>query len=93
MAVIDTGCSAVEDCMKLAGRISENLGWQCDRLQGQTDMLRDLIAGDWDARRFLVLAPGQRSEASNNAQVLVAVSGASPGHRAGDRQAGPRPGH
>ncbi len=74
VAVIDTGCSAVEDCMKLAGRISENLGWQCDRLQGSVDMLRDLLTGDWDARRFLVLEPGQRSEASSDTQILVAVS-------------------
>jgi len=74
VAVIDTGCSAVEDCMKLAERISENLGWQCERLQGSVDMLRDLLAGDWDARRFLVLAPGRRSEASGDAQILVAVS-------------------
>ncbi|HUS79767.1 MAG TPA: hydantoinase/oxoprolinase family protein, partial [Armatimonadota bacterium] len=78
VAVIDTGCSASDDCMRLAGRIAENLGWECERLTGSIEMLRDLVAGNWDSRRFLVLEPGQRSEASGDTQVLLAVSPGAP---------------
>ncbi len=74
VAVIDTGCAAVDDCMCLAQRIGENLDWECERLEGSIEMLRDMVAGNWDPRRFLVLEPGQRSEASGDSQVLVAVT-------------------
>lgn len=73
VAVIDTGCAAAEDCLQLAGRIAENLGWQCERLAGSTRLLQALIQGGWDEREFLVLRPGQRAEASGEGQVLVAV--------------------
>ncbi|MGD9497345.1 MAG: DUF1638 domain-containing protein [Armatimonadota bacterium] len=81
VAVIDTGCGQSEECLGLAQRIAANLGWSCERLVGDTTMLRELVTGEWDPARFLVLEPGQRSESSGDDQVLVAVSagGAAPG--------------
>lgn len=35
------------------------LGWTYDFQQGDPTLLRDLMAGRWDARRFVVLEPGQ----------------------------------
>ncbi len=74
VAVIDTGCGEIEDCAALAERIAENLDWRCERLPGDTQMLEDLVSGRWDSDRFIVLEPGERSEASGDEQVLVAVS-------------------
>ena len=74
VAVIDTGCGEVEGCLRMAERISAGLGWECARLPGNTAMLRDLVSGEWDPARYLVLRPGERSELSGDEQVLVAVS-------------------
>lgn len=74
VAVIDTGCGEVEGCLRMAERISAGLGWECARLPGNTAMLRDLVSGEWDPARYLVLRPGERSELSGDEQVLVAIS-------------------
>ncbi len=75
VAVIDTGCGEVEDCAALADRIAENLGWSCERLSGDTRMLADLVHGRWDDDdRFVVIEPGERSEASGDEDVLIAVA-------------------
>ena len=74
VAVIDTGCDGVGECMDVAGRIARGLGWTCERIEGRTAILRDLISGNWDEDRFLVLAQEERSEASGDEQVLVSVS-------------------
>jgi len=36
------------------------LGWEYDRVQGDTRLLTDLLAGTWDDQRFLVLQPGEK---------------------------------
>ncbi len=74
VAVIDTGCGEIDGCVQLADRIAENLGWQRECLAGDTQMLADLVRGAWDTERFVVIEPGQRSEASGDDQVLVAVA-------------------
>lgn len=74
VAVIDTGCGEIDDCVRLADRIADNLGWSCECLAGDTEMLADLVRGNWDDDRFAVIRPGERSEASGDDQVLVAVS-------------------
>jgi len=74
VAVIDTGCAEVEPCLRLGEMIAEGLGWECERLRGDTGMLRDLLSGRWDEEHFLVLRPGQRAEASGDQRVLLAVS-------------------
>jgi hypothetical protein len=74
VAVIDTGAGEIEDCTKLADRIAANLGWSSERLSGDTQMLADLVSGNWDDARFAIVEPGERSEASGDDQVLVAVA-------------------
>ncbi len=74
VAVIDTGSGQVDECLGMAERIADGLGWQCERLAGDTSMLRDLVMGRWDPGRFLVLHPGERSEFNGDEQVLVAVT-------------------
>ncbi len=77
VAVIDTGGEQVDECLGMAERIAAELGWECERLPGDTSMLRDLIMGRWAPTRFLVLHPGERSEFSGDEQVLVPVTGGS----------------
>ncbi len=74
VAVIDTGCDGVEECVRLAERIAAGLDWECERIDGDTELLRDLVRGNWDDERFLVLRSGQRTEVSGDERVLVSVS-------------------
>jgi hypothetical protein len=36
-----------------------SLGWKYRRLKGDPSLIKDLLAGEWDASRFLVTEPGQ----------------------------------
>lgn len=74
VAVIDTGLAGVDDCRDFAERVAANLDWACETLPGDISMLRDLVFGEWDDERFLVLRPGQRSTASGDQEVLIAIS-------------------
>jgi len=50
------------------------LGWKFDRQKGSRTLLRDLITGNWDDERFLVLAPGQTPQMTADQQVVTAVT-------------------
>jgi hypothetical protein len=38
---------------------ASGLGWQYPRLEGNADLLKDFLAGNWEADRFLITEPGQ----------------------------------
>jgi hypothetical protein len=48
------------------------LGWQCDFLEGDPQLIRDFLEGNWDSDRFLVVNPGERIAASHDDQVIAA---------------------
>jgi hypothetical protein len=35
------------------------LGWKCDHQCGDPSLVRDLVSGNWDDKRFLVVGPGE----------------------------------
>lgn len=37
------------------------LGWPCEEHRGNASLLRALLAGDWDADRFVVVRPGEQT--------------------------------
>ena len=46
-------------------------GWQFVELEGSLILLHDLIRGQWDPRRFLVIPPGRTLTPSNDAAIMV----------------------
>lgn len=47
-------------------------GWQYAELEGDMSLLQDLVGGNWDPERFLVVEPGQCIAASFDETILVA---------------------
>lgn len=54
------------------------LKWHFDHQQGDPALLKDLLGGNWDADRFLVLSPGSTLQVSGDEQVIHAVPIAPP---------------
>lgn len=50
------------------------LKWKYDEQQGDMNLLRRLLVGDWDGDDFLVLEPGQAIQMSGDAGVIRAVA-------------------
>ncbi len=46
------------------------LGWHYHSVSGDPRLLGDLLSGNWDEERFVILAPGERLEASGNEDVF-----------------------
>ena len=58
-AFVELGVGEVEKDLAYTQRCAEWLGWRCDHLCGDPGLLRVLLGGPWDRKRFLVLQPGQ----------------------------------
>lgn len=54
MAFVDTGCG---DASKEIQELSEQFGLSYTRIPGTLSYLEDLLSGNWDANRFVVLEP------------------------------------
>lgn len=48
------------------------LGWQCDFLEGDPQLVKDFLNGNWDPGRFLVVEPGEVVAASHDARIIEA---------------------
>jgi len=46
------------------------LGWDFEHVRGDLVLLRDLLLGNWDEARFLVVPPGGRIAMSNDDRVM-----------------------
>lgn len=57
---LDLGTDDAEAECDYARRCAEWLGWRFERRRGDPALLRDLIGGNWDDERFLVVRPGMR---------------------------------
>ncbi len=51
-------------------------GWKFDKVQGDLNLAERLVAGNWDAKDFLVVPPGSRVVASNNEGIIAAETDA-----------------
>ena len=71
-AYIDMGISAGTAAEQQAQQEAAKRGWTFDRLHGDFNLLRRLLAGDWNDD-FLRLAPGQQIAMSYDAQVIKSV--------------------
>ena len=57
-AYVGLGVGETEKDKAYTRRCAACLGWDYDEVRGDPTLLRALLAGEWDARRFLVVPPG-----------------------------------
>jgi len=55
---LDLGTSGADEKAVDAKAAAESLGWKYERIPGDPTLLRDLLAGRWDADRFQMIEPG-----------------------------------
>jgi len=67
---IDIGTPDGEAEAAYAQRCAASLGWKFERIHGDPDLLRDLLCGNWDNARFLVVAPGAASAHSPDESII-----------------------
>ncbi|MGQ9729846.1 MAG: DUF1638 domain-containing protein [Candidatus Zipacnadales bacterium] len=72
-AYIDTGCGDGERYERYTRRMAQDFGWKYERLAGNTQLLVDLLSGQWDDERMLVLRPGQRSMLTGDERIFAAI--------------------
>ena len=54
---VDLGVGGTVDHVAYTRRCADCLGWSFEQVSGDPSLLRDLLAGRWDERRFLVVPP------------------------------------
>lgn len=53
------------------------LGWNYDEVQGDQQLMRDFVSGNWDSERFLVAQPGECIEPSHDPSIVKSCAGCS----------------
>lgn len=67
---IDTGVGDAARYRKTAATLAAEKGWELEEVAGNRVLLERLCAGDWADEDFLVLAPGERIDASWDARIV-----------------------
>ena len=69
-AYVDLGVGATEEDIQYTQSCAKWLGWEFDRQRGDPELLKALLQGPWDSRRFVVLAPGQTFAMTGDDRVI-----------------------
>lgn len=64
IAYVDFGFWGTTRYKEFAKQLAARRGLEYDELQGEPRLMRDFLAGNWDAARFLVVRPGERIAAA-----------------------------
>jgi len=70
---VDLGVGATDGDSLFTKQCADWLGWNFDKQQGDPKLLRDLLAGPWDAERFLVLKPGESIRFTADEAILASM--------------------
>ena len=70
---VDLGVTPVESDTAYTKQCADWLGWGFDSQQGDPDLLRALLSGQWDSERFLVLQPGETVRFTADEKILAAT--------------------
>lgn len=91
LALVDTGLGEVEAYRAHARERAAKEGLRFEEMKGDRSLLDRLLAGGWDAREFLVLAPGERVRAVYDHDEVVSAEHPSPQrHRDTEKVSGQR---
>jgi len=71
--LIDTGVGDRAYYADYARDKARGNGWGLETLAGDTGLIRDLVGGDWDPERFLVVPPGHTIKASYDDDIVAAA--------------------
>lgn len=67
---LDLGVGDIAQEEAYAQNCAKWMGWNFKHLKGDPSLLEDLLAGNWDSERFLVLPPGSAIGASNDETIF-----------------------
>jgi len=70
---IDLGVTPAEADICYTKQCADWLGWSYDEQRGDPQLLCDLLSGQWDAERFLVLQPGETFRFTVDDSILAAT--------------------
>ena len=71
---VDLGVGVEEEHIRFTRECADYLGWTFDRQQGDPGLLQAILAGEWDAARFLVVQPGETIRLTGDDRVIEARS-------------------
>jgi len=75
-AYVDLGFGETEGYKTYTREAAEWLHWQCEFLEGDPRLVRNLLEGHWDSADFLVVQPGYQIVPSHDELVITAVPAA-----------------
>ncbi len=70
---VDLGVTDSVSDVSFTKECARYLGWKFDRLHGESSLVHDLLAGEWDSERFLVLEPGETIRLTADDRIIEAV--------------------
>ena len=73
LAFIEMGVEPDDRFEQETRRQAEERGWQFEKMVGDVGLIRDLVDGQWDENRFLVVPPGHRIATTFDDQIVKAV--------------------
>jgi Protein of unknown function (DUF1638) len=82
-AFVDLGIGNIDRDLAYTKQCAKWLGWKCDHQCGDPALLRDLLTGHWDDKRFLVIGPGETFRLVADERIIERVPRADegePGH-------------
>lgn len=71
-AYVDLGFGDTSGYKEYTRKCARWLNWNYDELKGDARLIVDLLAGDWDEERFLVVDPGARIAATHDERIVRA---------------------
>jgi len=72
-AYIDTVEVRLPDYSAQVRELAARRGWRFEQIAGSLVLLRDLVEGNWDSERFLVIAPGEAIQPSNDRRIVCSA--------------------
>jgi len=72
-AFVDLGVASTDADALYTKQCADWLGWNFDQQKGDPKLLRDLLSGEWDEERFLVLQPGETVRFTVDESILAAT--------------------
>jgi hypothetical protein len=91
LAFIDTGVGDTAAYLKITEEQARDKGWEIERVAGSRVLLERLLSGDWSAADFLVLAPGEKIDASWDEGIIRSLPASAGLPMSGEARGAPLP--